>query len=63
MVIITPQKTCPDCLGEASLTNWKAPTGYDVNMRQYICDKCGNVFYVIGGPLTHDKVAAEDTEP
>lgn len=63
MVTITPQKTCPECLKPANLTNWKAPSGYDPAMRQYACADCGYEFYVIGGPKTHALVATEETEP
>ena len=51
--LITQTKTCPDCLADAHLTGWKSSAGYDPKMRQYLCPKCGNEFYVIGGEKTH----------
>lgn len=51
---ITQTKTCPDCLADANLTDWKPAAGYDPYMRQYHCPKCGNQFYIIGGEKTYN---------
>ena len=55
--IITQIKQCPDCLSEANLTGWRAPVGLDPLLRQYLCSRCGNEFYILGGQQTYDREA------
>lgn len=50
---ITQAKTCPDCLEDARLTGWRPSAGYDPHMRQYLCPKCHNEFYIVGGDETY----------
>lgn len=58
---ITHTTQCLECRGEdAHLTGWKAPSGYDLYMRKYHCEKCGADFYVVGGQRSFRLLAIGD---
>ena len=54
---VTQTRPCPKCHREAHLTGWTPPAGYDPHLREYLCPKCGNRSYIIGGEKTYQTEA------
>ena len=54
---IAQVKVCTRCLGDAKITLWKPGPGYDPEMREYLCQKCGFKFFVSRPPKIRTRKA------
>lgn len=48
---------CPDCYVTMTLIDKKLPPGYDPELREFKCPKCGKVLYKI--PIGFESLLAE----
>ena len=42
--------SCPDCRERTQISEWRPPQGTDPHLREFICPRCGSVFYKKADP-------------